>query len=64
VAVTPHTSSTGVSTWYELWFSEPTSGRVTLVPVYRPELSYDPALVDVVHRVPNMPETASAQRGP
>lgn len=52
VAVTPHFSRSGSSDWYELWFSDTVSGRVTLVPVYRPDLTYPPDVVRVIDRVP------------
>lgn len=52
VAVTPHFNRSGPSDWYELWFSEPVSGRVTLVSVYRPNLTYALDVVRVIERVP------------
>ena len=60
VAVTPHPQKSGAATWYEMWFSDPTSGRITLVPVYRPELSYSPSLVTVIGRAPVAAETTAA----
>jgi hypothetical protein len=53
VAVTPHTSPWGPSNWYELWFSDAVSGRVTLVAVWRPGLRYAPSAVKVVERTPS-----------
>ena len=52
VAVTPHFGRSGPSDWYELWFSEPASGRITLVPVWRPGLSYLTSAVTVIERAP------------
>ena len=53
VAVTPHLGSSGPSDWYELWFSEPASGKITLVPVWRPGLSYPKSGVTVIERAPS-----------
>ena len=52
VAVTPHFGRSGPSDWYELWFSEPASGRITLVQVWRPGLSYLKSAVIVIERAP------------
>ena len=64
VAVIPRVARDGPTDWYELWFSEPTSGRITLVPVYRPELRYPPSSVYVVERTPARTETVAPESGP
>ena len=36
--------------WYELWFSNPESGQITLVPMWRPGRQYDPSRISVIER--------------
>ena len=64
VAVIPRVGRDGPTDWYELWFSEPTSGRITLVPVHRPELRYPSSSVYVVERAPARTETVAPESGP
>ena len=64
VAVIPRVARDGPTDWYELWFSEPTSGRITLVPVYRPELRYPSSSVYVIERAPAGTETVAPESGP
>ena len=64
VAVIPRVGPQVPLPWHELWFSEPDSGRITLVPVYRPDLTYRPASVYVVERVPAEAETVTPESGP
>jgi hypothetical protein len=58
VAVVPIVGPEGILPWQQLWFSEPTTGRVTLVRLYRPELAYIPDAVVVMERQPSRASTA------
>jgi len=51
VAVHQYPGSKDVG-WYELWFSDPESGRVTYVPLYRPEWAYREDRVRIIERTP------------
>jgi hypothetical protein len=64
VAVTPHFGRSGPTSWYELWFSEPASGRITLVPVWRPGLSYPKSAVTVIERAPADTAPVTPQSAP
>jgi hypothetical protein len=64
VAVTPHFGRSGPSDWYELWFSEPVSGRVTLVQVWRPGMSYPASAVVVIDRAPSAAPPVTPQSTP
>jgi hypothetical protein len=50
--------------WYELWLSEPASGRITLVPVWRPGLSYQKSFVTVIERAPADTAQVTPQSAP
>ena len=64
VAVIQRVVPEGQLLWNDLWFSDPVSGRITFVPVYRPDLTYKPASVYVVERVPAETETAASESSP
>jgi hypothetical protein len=50
VAVNEYPGSEERVGWYEFWFSNPETGRVTYVPMYRPEWGYLPDKVRVIER--------------
>ena len=64
VAVIQRVVPEGQLLWNDLWFSDPVSGRITFVPVYRPDLTYKPASVYVIERVPAEAETVTPESGP
>ncbi len=49
ISVTQHHSKPH---WYELWFSNPETGVITYVPVYRTSWQYNPDHVKIVDRLP------------
>lgn len=50
VAVVPMPNSDNNARWYELWFSDPDTGRIAFVPMYRPRWQYDPENIRVIER--------------
>jgi hypothetical protein len=52
VAITPYSGWERETTWYEFWFSDPVSGKITHVPMHRRSWSYRPEMVRTIERLP------------
>ena len=50
VAITHYGDPAMQPGWYEMWFSNPESGQITHVPMWRPTLQYDPSKIYVIER--------------
>ena len=50
VAITQYGNPVLRPGWYEMWFSNPESGQITLVPMWRPTRQYDPSRIFVIER--------------
>ena len=50
VAITQYGDPANQPGWYEMWFSNPESGQITHVPMWRPTKQYDPSKILVIER--------------